>query len=189
MAASARELAIGPGRHSFRHAGGSRGSSQTRRTQAHLAHPLSESVTGDYRFDNPQVMELGLFPAACSRAAASRDGQEAALDPGRQISAPRACAAHGTPSPTMIHVAAQQLKATREPLSKYLRSYKSRPKVGDLPAYKAVREQLQHRGANAALNLISILAFFDQHVPVEMVMLGTWPQERAPCPSRQWQES
>jgi hypothetical protein len=31
---------------------------------------------------------------------------------------------------------------------------------------------LEHRGANAALNLISLLVFFDQHIPVEMVSLG-----------------
>ncbi|KAK8050295.1 hypothetical protein PG994_012025 [Apiospora phragmitis] len=74
--------------------------------------------------------------------------------------------------PLMIHVAALHLKATREPLSKYLRSYQSRPKAGNLPAYRAVKEQLQHRGNVAALNLMSLLAFFGQHVPVEMIALG-----------------
>ncbi len=68
--------------------------------------------------------------------------------------------------------AALQLKATREPLAKYLRSYKSRPKVGNLPAYRAVCEQLEHRGAVAALNLMSLLAFFGTHIPVEMIGLG-----------------
>ncbi|KAK4463302.1 hypothetical protein QBC42DRAFT_285599 [Cladorrhinum samala] len=130
------------------------------------------AVTGDPRFDNPRVMELGLLT---SRQATdllllemdkklpwSADDKQNALALVQLMGR----------LPLMIHVAAQHLKATREPLSRYLASYRSRPKAGSLLAYKAVKDQLETRGETAALNLISLLVFFDQHVPVEMLSLG-----------------
>ncbi|KAG7118820.1 Protein SERAC1 like protein [Verticillium longisporum] len=76
--------------------------------------------------------------------------------------------------PLMIHSAAQQMKATREPLSKYLKSWKAKPHIGDaaLPAFQSIRDDLQDRGETAALNLINILSFFGQLIPVEMLALG-----------------
>lgn len=130
------------------------------------------SVTGDPCFDNPQVMHLGQLTARQAqellllemdkRPPWSQDDQTHALELVQLMGR----------LPLMIHVAAQHLKATREPLSRYLKSYRSRPKAGGLPAYRAVREQLEHRGESAALNLISILVFYDQHIPVEMISLG-----------------
>ncbi|KAK0749820.1 hypothetical protein B0T18DRAFT_389348 [Schizothecium vesticola] len=130
------------------------------------------AVTGDPCFDNPQVMHLGQLTARQAqellllemdkRPPWSQDDQAHALELVQLMGR----------LPLMIHVAAQHLKATREPLSRYLKSYRSRPKAGGLPAYRAVREQLEHRGENAALNLISILVFYDQHIPVEMISLG-----------------
>ncbi|KAH8888599.1 hypothetical protein GQ53DRAFT_871628 [Thozetella sp. PMI_491] len=142
-------------------------------TNTSLIYTSTErAVTGDYRFNNPQMIELELLPP--------QEAQELLLlemdkrQPWTQDDKARALELVQLMGrlPLMIHVAAQHLKATREPLSRYLRSYKNRPKAGGLPAYKAVREQLQDRGATAALNLMSILAFFDQHVPVEMITLG-----------------
>ncbi|MBE3046875.1 hypothetical protein IMZ48_30975 [Candidatus Bathyarchaeota archaeon] len=75
--------------------------------------------------------------------------------------------------PIMIHVAGQHLKATREPLLKYINSFKDRRKAGTLDAYKSVREELERRGEIEALNLMYILCFFSQNTPVEMVVLGT----------------
>ncbi|KAK3689796.1 hypothetical protein B0T22DRAFT_179069 [Podospora appendiculata] len=129
------------------------------------------AVTGDPRFDNPQVMELGLLTAQQAQDLLLLEmdrKQPTAEDQARALELVQLMGR----LPLMIHVAAQHLKATREPLAKYLKSYKSRPKAGGLPAYKAVRDQLENRGANAALNLISILVFFDQHIPVEMLILG-----------------
>ncbi|KAK1831198.1 hypothetical protein QBC39DRAFT_259114, partial [Podospora conica] len=130
------------------------------------------SVTGDPCFDNPQVMLLGQLTARQAQELLllemdkkppwTQDDQANALELVQLMGR----------LPLMIHVAAQHLKATREPLSRYLKSYRSRPKAGGLPAYRAVREQLENRGENAALNLISILVFFDQHIPVEMISLG-----------------
>ncbi|KAI0389259.1 hypothetical protein F5Y17DRAFT_134866 [Xylariaceae sp. FL0594] len=138
-----------------------------------IIYTSTERTTGEeYRFDNPQV--LALEPLS------KREAQELLFDemgkkkPYTQDDLHRAEELVQLMGrlPLMIHVAALQLKATGEPLAKYLRSYKSRPKVGHLPAYRAVREQLEHRGAHAALNLISLLAFFGTHIPVEMISLG-----------------
>ncbi|KAK4098094.1 hypothetical protein N658DRAFT_488741 [Parathielavia hyrcaniae] len=130
------------------------------------------AVTGDWRFDNPQVMELGLLTAQQGRDLLLLEMER--KKPWSEEDQAMALELVGLMGrlPLMIHVAAQHLKATREPLAKYLKSYRSRPKAGRLPAYMAVREQLESRGQNAALNLISLLVFFDQHVPVEMVALG-----------------
>ncbi|KLU84808.1 hypothetical protein MAPG_03844 [Magnaporthiopsis poae ATCC 64411] len=131
------------------------------------------TVSGDNSFDSPQVMELPLLSAQEAQELLltemnkpqpwSRDDRERALELVQLMGR----------LPLMIHVAAQQLKATREPLSKYLRSYPSRQKAGSLSAYRVVYDQLDSRGdQNAALNLMSILVFFDSHVPVEMIALG-----------------
>lgn len=130
------------------------------------------AVVEDYRFDNPQVMELALLaaPEATDLLLLEMEKKK----PWTQDDRARALELVQLMGrlPLMIHVAAQQLKATREPLSKYLRSYKKRTQAGSLPAYRSVRDQLQHRGATAALNLMSIVVFFDQQVPVEMLTLG-----------------
>ncbi|KAI0438650.1 hypothetical protein F4803DRAFT_554835 [Xylaria telfairii] len=138
-----------------------------------IIYTSTERTTGEeYQFDNPQVIALDPLT--------KREAQELLFEemgkkkPYTQDDLHRAAELVELMDrlPLMIHVAALQLKATREPLAKYLRSYKSRPKVGKLPAYRAVREQLEHRGAVAALNLMSLLAFFGNHIPVEMVALG-----------------
>ncbi|KAI1175275.1 hypothetical protein F4777DRAFT_335580 [Nemania sp. FL0916] len=139
-----------------------------------IIYTSTERTTGEeYQFDNPQVMALDsmskreaqelLFEEMGKRKPYTQDDLQRAEELVELMDR----------LPLMIHVAALQLKATREPLARYLRSYKSRPKVGNLPAYLAVREQLEHRGAVAALNLMSLLAFFGTHIPVEMVALGT----------------
>ncbi|KAI1429014.1 hypothetical protein F5Y12DRAFT_588025 [Xylaria sp. FL1777] len=138
-----------------------------------IIYTSTERTTGEaYQFDNPQVIALDSLT--------KREAQELLFEemgkkqPYTQDDLQRAGELVDLMDrlPLMIHVAALQLKATREPLAKYLRSYKSRPKVGNLPAYRAVCEQLEHRGAVAALNLISLFAFFGTHIPVEMVALG-----------------
>ena len=143
----------------------------TKRTS--IIYTSTEKTTPeDYQFDNPQVIALESLSA--------REAQELLLEEmgkskpwnSDDLSRAQELVQLMERLPLMIHVAALHLKATREPLSKYLRSYRSRPKAGNLPAYRAVKEQLQHRGNVAALNLMSLLAFFGQHVPVEMLILG-----------------
>ncbi|CAJ2509255.1 Uu.00g142810.m01.CDS01 [Anthostomella pinea] len=138
-----------------------------------IIYTSTERTPGeDYQFDNPQVIALDSL--------SKREAQELLFEemgkkqPWTQDDLRRAeeLVELMDRLPLMIHVSALHLKATREPLAKYMRSYRSRPKVGNLPAYRAVREQLEHRGAVAALNLMSILAFFGTHIPVEMIVLG-----------------
>ncbi|KAI1820100.1 hypothetical protein F4861DRAFT_89113 [Xylaria intraflava] len=138
-----------------------------------IIYTSTERTMGEeYQFDNPQVIALDPFT--------KKEAQELLFEemgkkaPYTQDDLQRAGELVELMDrlPLMIHVAALQLKATREPLAKYLRSYKSRPKAGSLPAYHAVCEQLEHRGAFAALNLMSLLAFFDTQIPVEMIGLG-----------------
>ncbi|RYP49449.1 hypothetical protein DL768_004859 [Monosporascus sp. mg162] len=130
------------------------------------------TVAEDYQFDYPQVIALDSL--------SKQEAQELLLEemgkkkPWTQDDLSRALELVELMDrlPLMIHVAALHLKATREPLAKYVRSFKNRPRAGNLPAYQEVRKQLQHRGAVAALNLMYMLSFFGQHIPVEMVALG-----------------
>ena len=130
------------------------------------------TVAEAYQFDYPEVIELGDL--------SKQDAQELLLEemgkkkPWSQDDLSRAAELVELVDrlPLMIHVAALHLRATREPLAKYVRSFKNRPRVGHLTAYHEVRKQLQKRGAIAPLNLMYILAFFGQHIPVEMIALG-----------------
>lgn len=145
---------------------------------------IQHSATGMYEFDNPQIIELGLLDA--------EDAQNLLLEemekkkPWTQDARARALELVLLMGrlPLMIHVAARHLKATREPLSKYLRTYQARPRAGQLPAYRAVYSELDKRGAHAALNLMSILAFYDQLIPVGMITLGE--PYLPPSPFRSW---
>ncbi|KAI0886796.1 uncharacterized protein GGS22DRAFT_158690 [Annulohypoxylon maeteangense] len=138
-----------------------------------IIYTSTERTPGeDYQFDNPQVIALDsltkqeaqelLFEEMGKKKPYTQDDLRRAEELVELMDR----------LPLMIHVAALNLKATREPLAKYLRSFRSRPKVGNLPAYRAVREQLEHRGASAALNLMALLSFFGTHIPVEMIVLG-----------------
>lgn len=153
------------------------------------------AVTGDPRFDNPQVMELGLLtprqavelllteldrkPTVSTSSAnnAGNNGNDRKFggwkDEEEEKRALELVNLMGR-LPLMIHVAAQHLKATREPLARYLAGWRaSKPKqVGNLHAYKKVREQLDARGNVAALNLVGVLVWWEQLVPVEMVVFG-----------------
>lgn len=159
------------------------------------------AVTGDPRFDNPQVMELGLLTprqavmlllveldrappptaTATSTGSTGTAGKELSKLGGWQNEeeARRALELVNLMGrlPLMIHVAAQHLKATREPLARYLAGWRARKpgfgQVANLHAYKKVREQLDARGNQAALNLMmGVLVWWEQLVPVEMVVFG-----------------
>ncbi|KAL7619546.1 hypothetical protein AAE478_010086 [Parahypoxylon ruwenzoriense] len=139
-----------------------------------IIYTSTERTPGEeYQFDNPQVLALDsltkqeaqelLFEEMGKKQPFTQDDLKRAEELVELMDR----------LPIMIHAAAQHLKATREPLAKYLRSYRSRPKANNLEAYRRVREQLEHRGASAALNLMSLLSFLGTHIPVEMIALGT----------------
>ncbi|KAG7042875.1 LipA and NB-ARC domain-containing protein [Colletotrichum scovillei] len=127
---------------------------------------------GSYLLDNPSMMKLPLPPI--------QDAQELLLEEmGKKhpYNTDDLRRAHELVQlmgrlPLMIHAAAVNMNTTREPLAKYLKTFRDSPKVGELPAYMAIRDQLQSRGNYAALNLIYILSFFSQFIPVELLALG-----------------
>lgn len=133
------------------------------------------SIAGNHNFDNPQKLELGplskteaqilLLEEMDRKKTWSPDDLAQALE----IAKLTECL------PLAIHAAAGQMRATREPMSKYIRSYKKRPQAGGLGAYKAVRDKLEERGETEALNLMYLLSFFSGSIPVEMLALGMPP--------------
>jgi len=130
------------------------------------------SVAGNYHFKNPQIIRLPLLSA--------REAQRLLLlELDKKEPFSRDDLRHSTELvqamgflPVVIHAVAQRLKTTDEPLSKFARSYVSEPRLRGLGTYMAVVDQLKGLGAHEALNLIYLLCFFSQHIPVEMISLG-----------------
>ncbi|PVH71185.1 hypothetical protein DL98DRAFT_540272 [Cadophora sp. DSE1049] len=131
-----------------------------------------KSVIGDHHFMNPQLIKLPLLSA--------REAQKLLLlELGRTEPFAKDDLRYSMELvqsmgflPVVIHAVAQRLKTTDEPLSKFARTYSSEPRLRGLGTYIAVVEQLKGQGATEALNLINILCFFSQHIPVEMISLG-----------------
>ncbi|PSR97731.1 hypothetical protein BD289DRAFT_403349 [Coniella lustricola] len=133
----------------------------------------SSAVSGDYHFNNPRPLSLPFM--------STQEAQKLLLmeiekeEPWSQDDLARAAelVLSLEKLPLMIHVIAQHLKSSQEPLSTYLKRYKAKPpRIGRMPAYDLVLDQMQARGAIAALNVLCVLAFLDQHTPVEMLSLG-----------------
>lgn len=132
----------------------------------------SPTGAGDHHFNNPKLLELPLLSTREAQELLlfemekkkpwTRDDLRQAADLAQLLER----------LPLMIHVTAQHLKTTYEPLGTFLKRYRAKPQVGKIPAYEFVLEQLTARGAVAALNVLSVLAFFEQHTPVEMMVLG-----------------
>ena len=130
------------------------------------------SVAGNYHFKNPQIIRLPLLSAreAQRLLLLELDKKEPfSIDDLRHST--ELVQAMGF-LPVVIHAVAQRLKTTDEPLSKFARSYVSEPRLRGLGTYMAVVDQLKGIGAYEALNLIYLLCFFSQHIPVEMISLG-----------------
>lgn len=136
------------------------------------------AATGDHHFNNPQILHLPLLSVDKAqelllletekRRPWSQEDQRQATELVQVLGR----------LPLMIHVTAQHLKASQEPLATFLKRYKNKPKVGKVPAYDYVLEQLHARGATAAINVMSILVFFNQDIPVEMMAMGEfWNQD------------
>ncbi|TVY91505.1 hypothetical protein LAWI1_G004450 [Lachnellula willkommii] len=131
-----------------------------------------KSASGDHHFMNPQVIKL---PNLSAREAQRLllleiDKREPFLKEDSKY-AMELVQAMGF-LPVVIHAVAQRLKATEEPLSKFAKSYSNEPRLRGLGTYMAVVDQLKAHGSFEALNLIHVLCFFSQHIPVEMIALG-----------------
>ncbi|KAL2072078.1 hypothetical protein VTL71DRAFT_11421 [Oculimacula yallundae] len=131
-----------------------------------------KSVIGDHHFMNPQLIRLPLLSA--------REAQKLLLlELGRTEPFAKDDLRYSMELvqsmgflPVVIHAVARRLKTTDEPLAKFAKTYSSEPRLRGLGTYIAVVEQLRSLGATEALNLINILCFFSQHIPVEMISLG-----------------
>ncbi|KAI9847286.1 MAG: hypothetical protein M1837_002873 [Sclerophora amabilis] len=73
--------------------------------------------------------------------------------------------------PLAIHAIGYRVRATGEPLIKYhIKSYSTDPRLRE--PFNEIMEDLHRLQHFEARNLINILCFFGQHIPVEMVQLG-----------------
>jgi hypothetical protein len=128
-------------------------------------------VGGDHHFMNPQVIRIPLLSAreAQQLLLLELDRQNPTTD---DLKNSMELVQRMGFLPLVIHAVAQRLKATGEPLAKFSRIYASGPKLRDLDTYKFIVEQIRVAGAFEALNLINILCFFNQYIPVEMISLG-----------------
>ncbi|KFY65873.1 hypothetical protein V497_01249, partial [Pseudogymnoascus sp. VKM F-4516 (FW-969)] len=129
------------------------------------------SVGGDHHFMNPAVIRVPLLSAVEAQHLFLQELGRKNPTTEDLAEAMKLVQRMGF-LPEVIHVAAKRLKATGEPLAKFTRAYMSGPKLRTLDTYVAVVKQLRNAGADEALNLISILAFFSSSIPVEMISLG-----------------
>lgn len=73
--------------------------------------------------------------------------------------------------PLAIDAISHRIADTQEPLPKFnIKSYSADPRMSG--TYNKILDDLQRLGHMEAWNLISILCFFGQHIPVELVHLG-----------------
>lgn len=73
--------------------------------------------------------------------------------------------------PLAINAISHRIADTHEPLVRYsMKSFSSSPKLEG--TYNQILDDLQRLGRMEAWNLIHVLAFYGQHVPVEMLHLG-----------------
>lgn len=131
-----------------------------------------KSVSGSHYFMNPQVIKLPLLSAVeAQRLLLLELDRKEPFSKDDLKHSMELVQAMGF-LPVVIHSVAQRLKTTDEPLSKFARHYANEPRLRGLGTYMAVVEQLKILGAYEALNLVYILCFFSQHIPVEMIALG-----------------
>lgn len=133
----------------------------------------NRAAHGNHKFSNPVLHELGRLSQKDAQELLLEEMGKAAPFSNNDLAQAGQAVDLMDRLPLMIHIAAQHLNATREPLVKYIHSFKDRRKAGTLDAYKSVREELDRRGEVEALNLMYIMSFFAPNIPVEMLVLGT----------------
>lgn len=140
-----------------------------------------KSVSGDHHFMNPQVIKLPQLSAReAQRLLLLEIDKKEPFSKEDSKYAMELVQAMGF-LPVVIHAVAQRLKATEEPLSRFAKSYSNEPRLRGLGTYMAVVDQLKAHGSLEALNLIHILCFFSQHIPVEMIALGAFSLQPVLC--------
>jgi len=137
-----------------------------------LIFTSTEKPLGDHRFVNPQIIKLPMLSAReAQRLLLLELDKKEPFSAGDLRSSMELVQAMEF-LPVVIHIIAQRLKATDEPLSKFARNYENKPWLRGLGTYVNVVDELKSSKSIEALNLIRILSFFGQHIPVEMLSLG-----------------
>ena len=84
--------------------------------------------------------------------------------------------------PLAIDAISHRIADTHEPLVRYsMKSFSTNPKLEG--TYNQILDDMQRLDHMEAWNLINILAFYGQHVPVEMIHLGTKDFQDVPVKS------
>jgi hypothetical protein len=139
------------------------------------------NVGGDRRFMNPQVIRLPLLSAreAQDLLLLELDKQQPTVE---DLKHSMELVQRMGFLPLVIHVEAQRLRATEQPLARFTRAFCSNPKLRGLGPYRAVVDALAEAGAHEALSLMRVVCFLSDHIPVEMIQLGRPPDPpAAPC--------
>lgn len=134
----------------------------------------NRAAHGNHEFNNPVLHELGRLSQKDAQELLLEEMGKAAPFSTNDLTQAGQAVDKMDRLPLMIHMAAQHLNETREPLVKYINSFQDRRKAGTLDAYKNVRKELERRGEVEALNLIYIMSFFAQNIPFEMLTLGAY---------------
>ncbi|KAE8454590.1 hypothetical protein EG329_000213 [Mollisiaceae sp. DMI_Dod_QoI] len=140
-------------------------------TETSILYTSTEISFASFTFRNPQLLRLPLLTA--------KEAQELLLT---ELNIPERTQDDLRNSmelvqamgflPVVIHAVAQRLKASGEPLAKFAKAYSREPRLRGLGAYLAVVDELRSLDAVEALNLINIICFFGQQIPVELIYLG-----------------
>lgn len=141
--------------------------------QTSLIYTSNETVGNrDPYFIEPQIIKL---PSLSEREAQ----QLLLLELGKKKPFKRVDMTHSTQLvqemgflPLAIHSVAQRLKLTDEPLARFAKSYSNEPMLRGLGTYTVLVERLKSLHAFDELNLMYIICFFSQYIPVEMISWG-----------------
>lgn len=133
----------------------------------------SPSVTGNHHFNNPKLLELPPMPTHHARELLLLEMEKNKPWAQADLEMAEELVLLLDKLPLIIHLTAQSLKQSSEPLSAFLKRYKSKPVIQrKIQPYEDVLHQLYARGASAARNVLFVLAFLKDHVPVEMLAMG-----------------
>lgn len=134
-----------------------------------------KAVSGDHHWIGPQIIKLPSLSAREAqelllleldrKAPYSTDELKYAMELVQLVSF----------LPVAIRSVAKRLKSTGESLARFTHLFGSQPALhGLLSPFIAVVNDLNMLAEFEALNLMNILCFFSQHIPVEMISLGIY---------------
>lgn len=133
----------------------------------------SSSFSGSPQYDNPTMLELPALSTTDAQHMLLLEMEHKKPWSQQDLAQAKQLVHALEKLPLMIHIMAQQLKQTREPLSAYLKRSDNKPNIPrSIQQFDLVLKRLDERGAIAAMNVLNVLAFYDQYIPVQMLALG-----------------